>query len=39
MEAKRNIQVFADWQGLTKPALMGILSSERLKGKEIFSFS
>ncbi|MDB5211496.1 MAG: toxin HipA [Sediminibacterium sp.] len=39
MADKRNIQVFAHWQGLDIPALMGVLSSERLKGKEIFSFS
>ncbi|MDP1764381.1 MAG: HipA domain-containing protein [Sediminibacterium sp.] len=39
MAEKRNIQVYAHWQGLENPALMGVLSSERLKGKEIFSFS
>jgi len=39
MAEKRNIQVYAHWQGLENPAMMGVLSSERLKGKEIFSFS
>ena len=39
MAVKRNIQVYAHWRGLENPTLMGILSSERLKGKEIFSFS
>ena len=39
MAEKRNIHVYAHWQGLDNPALMGVLSSERLKGKEIFSFS
>ncbi len=39
MADTKNIQVYAHWKGLTNPALMGILSSERLRGKEIFSFS
>lgn len=30
--------VYADWQELEVPTLMGELHSERLKGKEIFSF-
>ena len=38
MAAKRDIQVYAHWKGFDNPALMGMLSSERLKGKEIFSF-
>ena len=35
---KRSIQVYADWQGMDEPNLMGILHSELLRGKEIFSF-
>ncbi|MDH5380125.1 MAG: type II toxin-antitoxin system HipA family toxin [Cyclobacteriaceae bacterium] len=37
-ETKQRIYVFADWREIGKPTLMGILISERLKGKEIFSF-
>ncbi len=36
--AKREILVYADWKGLNGPMLMGSLSSELLRGKEIFSF-
>jgi len=35
---KRSIKVYAHWLGMEKPYLMGILHSDRLKGKEIFSF-
>lgn len=35
---KRSISVYAHWQGMESPFLMGILHSDRLKGKEIFSF-
>ena len=35
---KRSIYVYANWLGMDKPFLMGILHSDRLKGKEIFSF-
>jgi len=35
---KRQIYVYAHWVGLENPMLMGVLFSERLKGKEIFSF-
>ena len=35
---KRSIYVYADWLGMDKPFLMGTLHSDRLKGKEIFSF-
>ncbi|MBL4586695.1 MAG: HipA N-terminal domain-containing protein, partial [Flavobacteriales bacterium] len=38
MAAKREIYVYAHWEGIQNPTLMGILQSERLKGKEIFSF-
>lgn len=36
--AKREILVFAHWEGLKEPALMGVLHSEMLRGKEVFSF-
>lgn len=35
---KRSINVYAHWQGMENPFLMGVLHSDRLKGKEIFSF-
>jgi serine/threonine-protein kinase HipA len=35
---KRLIRVFAHWVGMDEPLLMGILHSNRLRGKEIFSF-
>ena len=35
---KRSIRVYAHWAGMETPRLMGILYSDRLKGKEIFSF-
>lgn len=38
IENKRQIKVYAHWTGLEHPSLMGMLYSERLKGKEIFSF-
>lgn len=34
----RNISVYAHWLGMEDPLLMGILHSDRLKGKEVFSF-
>ncbi len=36
--SKRKIYVYADWQGFETPSLIGYLYSERLRGKEIFSF-
>lgn len=33
-----DIYVYADWQTLNGPHLMGILNAQRLRGKEIFSF-
>ena len=36
--SKRSLLVYAHWQGLDEPSLMGILHSERLRGKEVFSF-
>ena len=35
---KRSVYVYADWEGLNVPVLMGILHAELLRGKEIFSF-
>lgn len=37
-ENKRCVYVYANWQGMEEPVLMGELYCERLKGKEIFSF-
>ena len=37
-ENKKSILVYADWVGFDSPVKMGILHSERIKGKEIFSF-
>ena len=36
--SKRSIIVYAHWKGIKSPLKMGTLYSERLKGKEIFSF-
>ena len=38
MAEKREIYVYAHWEGIQNPTHMGTLQSERLKGKEIFSF-
>jgi serine/threonine-protein kinase HipA len=35
---KREIYVYADWVELNGPTLMGVLTSDLLRGKEIFSF-
>ncbi|OBX25712.1 serine/threonine-protein kinase HipA [Gelidibacter algens] len=35
---KKSIQVYAHWLGMELPLFMGTLSSNRLKGKEVFSF-
>ena len=35
---KRSILVYVHWQGMEVPFLMGVLYSDRLKGKELFSF-
>ena len=35
---KRYISVYAHWSGMENPSLMGTLHSDRLKGKEVFSF-
>ena len=36
--AQKQIYVFADWQYLEKPTLMGILNVEHIRGSEVFSF-
>ncbi len=36
--SKKEIQVYAHWQGMEKPILMGVLSTSPAKGKESFSF-
>lgn len=35
---QRNIQVYADWIGLSEPTLIGELHAIQSRGKEIFSF-
>ena len=35
---KKEIQLYAHWQGLQEPSLMGVLSVSPSKGKESFSF-
>ena len=36
---KRDVFVFAYWEPMEEPVLMGILHSELLRGKEVFSFA
>lgn len=38
-KTKKSILVYAHWIGLELPLLMGTLNSNRLKGKEVFSFA
>lgn len=35
---RRDIYVFADWREISGPQLIGVLHSELLRGKEVFSF-
>ena len=37
-QTKRSIYVYAHWHDMSNPTLMGVLHSELLRGKEIFSF-
>ncbi len=37
-QRERNILVYADWQELGNPTLMGMLSATQMRGKEIFAF-
>jgi len=34
----RQVRVYADWDGLNGPCLMGQLAMDRVRGKEVFSF-
>ena len=36
--SSRKIYVYADWNTLEAPTLMGVLSSDVVRGKEVFSF-
>ena len=38
MNSKKEILVYAHWEGFHQPTLMGILSATPAKGKEVFSF-
>lgn len=38
IRTKRSVYVVADWKELGGPRLMGVLHSELLRGKEVFSF-
>ncbi|MFM7024247.1 MAG: hypothetical protein ACKOXB_14835 [Flavobacteriales bacterium] len=38
MSEKKDILVFAHWEGFDKPVLMGTLTATPAKGKEVFSF-
>ncbi len=38
MSSKKNVLVYAHWEGLNEPTQMGILSTTPAKGKEVFSF-
>ena len=35
---KRSLHVYAHWLGMGDPMQIGVLHSDRLRGKEIFSF-
>lgn len=37
-EEQRPVHVYADWVELGEPALLGVLYSTRVRGKEVFSF-
>ena len=37
-QENRAVKVYVYWSGMENPVLMGVLQSDRLKGKEIFSF-
>lgn len=36
---RRDVLVYADWKGLGGPRRLGVLHSEQLRGKEVFSFA
>lgn len=35
---KTDIYIYADWQGLVQPTLVGVLSAHQAKGRKAFSF-
>ncbi len=37
-DSKTDIYVYADWQGMKEPVLIGTLSAQQAKGKKAFSF-
>ncbi len=37
-KTQRSIIIYADWIGLEKPTLMGVLHAAQTKGREVFSF-
>lgn len=39
MVKSKNIYIYANWDGLTNPTLIGVLHSDLIRGKEIFSFA
>lgn len=39
MSDKADIWVYADWQGMDEPKLIGILTSQQARGRKAFSFS
>ncbi len=38
MAQSRDIYIYMDWEEFAEPTLMGVLSSELLRGKEVFSY-
>ncbi len=38
MASKKDIHVYMDWYEFNEPVYMGLLQSERLRGKEVFSY-
>ena len=36
---KTDIYVYANWQGMTEPKMVGTLSAQQAKGKKAFSFA
>ena len=39
MASQRTIEVWADWHGLEKPVLIGVLTATPVRGREVFAFS
>jgi serine/threonine-protein kinase HipA len=38
MSTKTNIYVYAHWNGIPEPLIIGILTAQQAKGKKAFSF-